>query len=49
MAARITCDADNMASRTVIERNGGVFDDAGISDESGKLVRRYWIDQSEQT
>jgi predicted acetyltransferase len=45
---RITCDADNIASQKVIERNGGVFSDAGISDESGKLVRRFWIEQPAQ-
>src|SRR5262245_40341593 len=35
--ALITCDADNVASKTVIERNGGVFDD----EREGKL--RYWV------
>jgi predicted acetyltransferase len=43
---RITCDADNLASVKVIERNGGVFSDAGISAESGALVNRYWIEPS---
>lgn len=40
---RITCDDDNVGSRKIIERNGGVFADHGVSDDSGKLVRRYWI------
>lgn len=34
----VTCDTDNIGSRTVIERNGGVLED----ESNGK--RRYWID-----
>lgn len=33
----ITCDIDNVASATVIERNGGVLEDV----RGGK--RRYWV------
>ena len=33
----LTCDVDNLGSRKVIEKNGGVLDD----EENGK--RRYWI------
>ena len=33
----LTCDVTNAASRTVIERNGGVFED--VRGE----VRRYWL------
>jgi predicted acetyltransferase len=36
----VTCDVDNVASATVIERNGGVLEDVrGVK-------RRYWIDLS---
>lgn len=35
--ALVTCDDTNVASRLVIERNGGVFED----ERQGKL--RYWI------
>jgi predicted acetyltransferase len=35
--ALLTCDGTNVASRLVIERNGGVFED----ERSGKL--RYWV------
>jgi predicted acetyltransferase len=35
--ALVTCDVDNVGSRTVIERNGGVFED----ERAGKL--RFWI------
>ena len=34
--ALITCDVDNVGSRTVIERNGGILED----ERSGKL--RFW-------
>ena len=34
----ITCDDTNVASATVIERNGGVLEDL----RGGK--RRYWVD-----
>lgn len=36
--ALVTCDTDNVASRRVIERNGGVLED----ERAGKL--RFWID-----
>jgi predicted acetyltransferase len=36
--ALVTCDIDNIGSRTVIERNGGVL----AEERDGK--RRYWID-----
>jgi predicted acetyltransferase len=35
--ALLTCDDDNVASRRVIERNGGVLED----ERGGKL--RYWV------
>lgn len=35
--ALLTCDDDNVASRVVIERNGGVLED----NRGGKL--RYWV------
>ena len=35
--ALLTCDDDNLASRRVIERNGGVLED----ERRGKL--RYWV------
>ena len=35
--ALVTCDVDNIGSKTVIERNGGVLEDA----REGKL--RYWV------
>jgi predicted acetyltransferase len=39
----ITCDTDNVGSRTVIERNGGVFED----ERGGKL--RFWVATSTPT
>ena len=38
--ALITCDVDNVGSRAVIERNGGVLED----ERSGKL--RFWVPSS---
>jgi predicted acetyltransferase/predicted nucleotidyltransferase len=40
----ITCDDDNVGSINVIERNGGVLTGRGVSAETGKSVRQYWID-----
>jgi predicted acetyltransferase len=39
----ITCDDDNVASASVIDRGGGVFDSLSTG-EDGQPVRRYWID-----
>ena len=41
--ALLTCDADNFASARVIEKNGGVLESIIMSDYTGKLVSRYWI------
>jgi predicted acetyltransferase len=38
----VTCDDDNLASATVIERVGGVLEDVR-PDPPGKPKRRYWI------
>jgi len=40
----VTCDEDNLASRRVIEKNGGELASRGISERTGKPVLRYWID-----
>ena len=40
----ITCDHDNTGSARTIEKNGGVLEDMRISPESGKLIKRYWIE-----
>jgi predicted acetyltransferase len=40
---RVTCDDDNIGSVKVIERNGGVLAGRGISEQTGKTVRQYWI------
>jgi predicted acetyltransferase len=39
-AALLTCDSDNVASRKVIEANGGVLEDEGDG------TCRYWIPTS---
>lgn len=40
----ITCDFDNLASKNIIEHNGGKLENTIISKESGKEVLRYWIE-----
>lgn len=40
----VTCDADNIASARIIERNGGVRDADSRDPETGRLTSRYWID-----
>ena len=42
----VTCNADNLRSRRVIERNGGVFDRYTVSPKSGKQVMGFWIENS---
>jgi predicted acetyltransferase len=39
-SALVTCDADNVASRTVIERNGGI-----LEDQRGNKMR-FWVPTS---
>jgi len=40
----VTCDADNLASARIIEKNGGKLQGQVISDRSGKVVSQYWIE-----
>ena len=40
----VTCDFDNEGSAKIITRNGGILENQMVSDYSGKLVNRYWID-----
>jgi predicted acetyltransferase len=42
--AMITCDSDNIGSRRIIEKNGGVYEGQAVSKISGKMVNRYWIE-----
>ena len=39
----ITCDDDNIASKRIIENNGGVFESEIFKEENNKQMRRYWI------
>jgi predicted acetyltransferase len=40
----LTCDADNVASAKIIEKNGGGLQAQAVSKRSGKLISRYWIE-----
>jgi predicted acetyltransferase len=39
----LTCNAENIGSRKIIEANGGVFDGENISPDSRKWVQRFWV------
>jgi predicted acetyltransferase len=39
----LTCDPDNVASRRVIEKCGGEFEDTYVGPEAPAGKRRYWI------
>jgi predicted acetyltransferase len=41
--ALVSCDTDNVASRKVIEKNGGVFDSITDLPDLKKQKRLYWI------
>jgi predicted acetyltransferase len=41
----ITCDAENVASRRTIERNGGILDEEFDYDARRKL--RFWVPTSQ--
>ena len=38
----MTCDKDNIASSSVIKKNGGVLQDEFTTND-GNLAQRYWI------
>ena len=39
----ITCDADNIGSKKIIENNGGILENQVFSPYSNKPVLRFWI------
>ena len=39
----LTCDDDNVASASTIERCGGVLESIAVSERQGTQIRRYWI------
>ena len=39
----LTCDADNVASARIIEKNGGELQRQTISQRTGKIISQYWI------
>lgn len=40
----LTCDTDNVASVGIIENNHGKLENRLISNNTSKLISRYWID-----
>lgn len=45
----LTCDEDNIASKKVIESNGGQFENAILVDGAPVKKLRYWIDLSDSS
>lgn len=42
-AVLVTCAADNIGSRGVVERNGGRFEDRRTGPDGDRPTLRYWI------
>jgi predicted acetyltransferase len=40
----VTSDSANIASWRIIEKNGGVLHSEAISQHTGELLRKYWIE-----
>ena len=40
--ALVTCDKDNIASRQIIEKNGGILENESVGDK-GETVLRFWV------
>lgn len=40
----ISCGADNMASRKIIEDSGGIFENEVWQEDCEGAIRRYWIE-----
>ena len=40
----ITCDANNVPSARVIQKNGGRLDSESMSQQAGRITQRYWIE-----
>ncbi|MFZ5351172.1 MAG: GNAT family N-acetyltransferase [Bacillota bacterium] len=39
----LTCSSDNLASKKIIEKNGGVFESCIWSEEDNTSILRYWF------
>jgi len=40
----VTCDVDNVASASIIRKNGGKLHGQSISNRTGKIVLQHWIE-----
>lgn len=43
----LVCSEVNVGSRKIIEKNGGVYEDAVVSERTGLKMLRFWIDLTE--
>ena len=41
--ALLTCDAENVISRKVIEKNGGIYENSAVHPSDSQLKHRFWI------
>jgi predicted acetyltransferase len=40
----ITADSSNLPSWQIIEKNGGLLHSEALSQHTGELLRKYWIE-----
>lgn len=40
----VTCNEENIYSRKVIEKNGGILENVVLEESTGKNILRFWID-----
>lgn len=44
----VTCNEENILSRKVIEKNGGLLENVVIEESTGKNILRFWIDNRKE-
>ncbi len=44
----VTCNEDNLHSRKVIEKNGGILENVVLEESTGKNILRFWIDNRKE-
>jgi len=40
----VTCNEENVYSRKVIEKNGGILENVVLEESTGKNILRFWIE-----
>jgi predicted acetyltransferase len=44
----VTCNEENIHSRKVIEKNGGILENVVLEESTGKNILRFWIDNRKE-